>query len=142
MLSLTRLTPFHGTAFAPFRDFEKLFPEAFADHGLAPAADVVETAEGVRVKIDLPGHDPASIQVNLEGDTLTIQSERKAETEQKGETWRSTERRFGSFARSFVLSGTLDGSRTEAKFENGVLTVTVPKKEEAKPRTISVKVEK
>jgi HSP20 family protein len=107
----------------------------------APPADIVETQAAIEVTVDLPGHDPKSVEVKLENGVLTIQSERKQErrTEQDGVL--RAERSFGQFARSFELPDTVDSSKVEAKFEHGVLTVTLPKREETKPRTISVKVQ-
>lgn len=108
---------------------------------LVPPADVLETESEIQVKVDLPGHDPKSIQVKLEGDTLTIQSERtEAKREEKGGYLRA-ERRHGVYARSFVLPNLVDGQRCEARFENGVLSISVPKREEAKPRVVDVKVQ-
>lgn len=103
---------------------------------------MLETEDAVQVKVDLPGHDPESIKVKLDGDTLTIQSERKQEEKHEGKGYRRIERSYGSYARSFVLGRGLDASATQARYENGVLTVTVPKKEEAKPKSIEVKVQK
>jgi HSP20 family protein len=105
-----------------------------------PQTDIVETEEQLQLKVDLPGHDPKSIQVKLEGDTLTLQSERKTESEQKGAHSLRSERSHGVFARSFVLPATVDGSKCQAAYENGVLTLTMPKREEAKPRAIEVQV--
>ncbi len=129
-------------ALAPFTsDFDKLFRGfAFGDaSGLSPAADVVETENEIQVKVDLPGHSAKDIEVKLEGDTLTIQSERKAEKQEKGENYLRTERSYGQFSRSFVLPSIVDGSKLEARYVNGVLTVTLPKREAAKPRVIEVK---
>jgi HSP20 family protein len=146
MKSLIRFDPFRtdGFALAPFADLDRLVERAFGGLPVAsthaPAADLVETPEALELSVDLPGHDPASIKVDLEGDTLTIRSERKHQGEQKGEGYRRYERAFGTYARSFVLPGTFDPAATQARYVNGVLTVTVPKKEEAKPRSIEVKV--
>jgi HSP20 family protein len=102
---------------------------------------VQDSESQLLVQVDLPGHDPKAIQVRLEGDILTIQSERKQENQlgEKGST--RTERRYGTFARSFVLPKTVDTTRCEARYENGVLTLTLPKREEAKPRTVQIQVQ-
>ena len=105
-----------------------------------PQTDIVETESELQLKVDLPGHDPKSIQVKLEGDTLTLQSERKSERQQKAAHYLRSERSYGSFARSFVLPSTVDGSKCQAAYEHGVLTLTMPKREEAKPRAIEVQV--
>jgi HSP20 family protein len=107
----------------------------------APPADVVETQTAIEVTVDLPGHDAKSLDVKLENGVLTIQSERKQERRTEGDGVLRAERSFGQFARSFELPDTVDAGKVEAKFENGVLTVTLPKREETKPRTISVKVQ-
>lgn len=112
-----------------------------ASTAAVPAADVVETAEGLQVKVDLPGHDASSIEVKLEEGVLTIRSERRLEKAAEGETVLRRERVSGAFSRSFGLPTTVDPSRVEAKFEHGVLTVTLPRREEARPRVIEVKVQ-
>jgi HSP20 family protein len=150
---ITRWNPFHrtpselipfGSALALSTEFDNLFRD-FARGGfsqlvsLNPAADIAETENSIQVKVDLPGHSAKDIQVKLEGDTLTIQSERKQEKEEKGENYLRTERSHGLFSRSFVLPSSVDGSKPEARYVNGVLTVTLPKAEAAKARVIEVK---
>lgn len=109
-------------------------------YGLSPAADIVETEGAFRVVLDLPGHDPKAIQIQVENQTLTVQSERKHGEDVKDATVHRGERPYGTFFRSFALAATLDASKVEAKYENGVLTIVLPKREEAKPRTIEVHV--
>jgi HSP20 family protein len=109
-------------------------------YGLAPAADVLETEADYRVVLDLPGLDPAAIKLEVENDTLTVQAERKQPALAKGEALHRTERPFGTFFRSFTLPKTVDGARVEARYEGGVLVVVLPKREEAKPRSIAVQV--
>ncbi|HYD43312.1 MAG TPA: Hsp20/alpha crystallin family protein [Anaeromyxobacter sp.] len=109
-------------------------------YGLAPAADVVETEGEYRVLVDLPGVDPAAIQLRVEKDTLSIQAERKQPATQAGETVHRSERSFGTFYRSFTLPTGVDASRVEAAYDAGVLAVKLPKREEAKARTIPVSV--
>jgi HSP20 family protein len=120
-----------------FRDFAS--GDSSQQVSLNPPADIVETQGEIQVKVDLPGHTAKDIQVKLEGDTLTIHSERKTEGEQKGENYLRTERSFGVYSRSFVLPATIDGSKPEARYVDGVLTVTLPKSEAARPRVIEVK---
>jgi len=116
-------------------------PEAgWRGHGLFPAADVVETEAAFRVVLDLPGHDPKEIQIQVENDTLTVQAERRFTEPAKDETVYRGERPHGTFSRGFALPKTVDATKVEAKYENGVLTVSLPKREEAKPRTIQVSV--
>jgi HSP20 family protein len=132
-----------GASLSP--DFDNLF-QNFASFGrgdlpsqFAPPADVIETEDAIQIKMDIPGHSAQDIQVHLEGDTLTIRSERKVEKQVAGKSLR-TERWAGVYSRSFVLPETVDGSKPEAKYADGVLTVTLPKREEAKPRLIKVEV--
>ncbi len=109
-------------------------------YGLTPAADVVESDAAFRVVLDMPGHDPKAIQIQVENETLTVQAERKFAEPEKGETVHRSERAAGTFFRSFELPSSVDGSKVEARYEDGVLTVVLPKREEAKPRTIQVNV--
>ncbi|MFZ5445929.1 MAG: Hsp20/alpha crystallin family protein [Myxococcota bacterium] len=129
-----------------WREFDELFRDvnAVAPNGsnqLVPPADVVETDKAVEIHLDMPGIAPDAIDVKLEGNQLTITAERKEEklSEQKG--WIRRERAVGSFSRSFTLPTTLDGTRPEATYRHGVLTVTLPKREEVQPRSLKVKVE-
>ena len=109
-------------------------------YGLAPAADVVESEGDYRVLVDLPGIDPAGIQLRVEKDTLSIQVDRKQPQALAGETVHRSERSFGTFFRSFTLPRGVDATRVEAGYDQGVLTVKLPKREEAKARTIPVNV--
>ena len=123
-----------------FRDVALPSPAFQQGQALAAPADVVETENGFEVKVDLPGHDPKSIDVKLENDTLTISSERRPDSRSEKDTWIHAGRPTGVFTRSFTLPSNVDGSKVEASYENGVLTVFLPKREEAKPRMIQVKV--
>lgn len=151
---LNRWNPFELTsngavAVGPLaRDLDNLFRELTAPareesatRGFVPATDIHETEVSLTFQVDLPGHDPKAIDVKVEKDVLTIHSERKAEPAGEGVKARRLERGFGVYARSFVLPRTVDTSKVEARYENGVLTLTLPKREEAKPRVIEVKVQ-
>lgn len=109
-------------------------------YGLAPAADVTETESDYRVLMDLPGIDPNAIQLRVEKDTLTIQVDRKQPQTAAGETVHRSERAFGTFFRSFTLPTGVDAGKVEAAYEQGVLAVKLPKREEAKARSIPVSV--
>jgi HSP20 family protein len=146
---LNRWNPFDmsqgAVALGPLmaKEFDQLFRELSVrqpgSRELVPPADIYETAEGITLQVDLPGHDPRAIEVKVENDTLTLKSERKAERSEKDGA-RRLERSFGVYARSFVLPRTVDTSRVEARYENGVLTLTLPRREEARPRVVEVKV--
>ncbi len=104
-----------------------------------PALDVYQTPNEIVVKATVPGVKAEDVSIDITGDTLTIKGESKAEQEIKREDYLYQERRYGSFARSVVLPGGLKTDRTEATMEDGVLTLTIPKAEEVKPKAISVK---
>lgn len=105
-----------------------------------PAVDIYETAESIVIKAELPDVDQKDIDVRIEDNTLTIKGERKHESEVKKENYHRIERYFGSFQRSFKLPATVNQEGVSANCEKGVLTVTLPKKEEVKPKQISVEV--
>jgi len=105
-----------------------------------PAVDVFEDAEGITFKFELPEVDPKDVDVRLEDGTLTVRGERKLEREDKREGYHRIERSYGVFARSFTLPATLDSEKVTAEQKNGVLRIFVPKRAEAKPKSISVKV--
>ena len=100
--------------------------------------DVRETDERFEVTVDLPGIEPDDVSVTFEDGVLTISGKREISSDRSDETFHRIERSYGSFARSLRLPRTADGEKIEASFDKGVLTVTVPKAEIAKPRTIEV----
>ena len=105
----------------------------------APALDIYQTPSEIVVKAALPGVKPEDISVDITGETLTVKGESKAEQEAKREDYLYQERRYGSFSRSVVLPNGLKSDKAEATMEDGVLTLTIPKAEEVKPKKISVK---
>jgi HSP20 family protein len=109
----------------------------------APASDVIETENEIRVIVEMPGIRPEDLDVDIENNVLTIRGE-KHEERQEGDdrsTWHLSERRYGSFSRSFVLPRDVDQEGISAGFENGILTVVVPKAERARRRRIEVRAE-
>ncbi len=108
--------------------------------GWTPAVDVFEDTEGVTFKFDLPEVDGKDVEVRLEDSTLSIRGERKLEREDKREGYHRIERAYGTFARNFTLPPTLDPGKVTAEHKNGVLRIFVPKRAEAKPKSINVKV--
>ena len=108
--------------------------------GAAPAVDVYEDRENFVVKAELPGMKKEDIDVSLHDGMLSISGERKSEEKvEQGEVYRS-ERFFGRFQRTVALPTTVDAARIKAQYKDGVLTVTLPKAEEAKPKQIDVQV--
>jgi HSP20 family protein len=105
----------------------------------SPAFEVKETTDSFVVKADLPGVNESDLDINLHNNVLTVTGNRAAEERKDGESFTLYERQFGSFSRSFSLPDMADGERIEAKLDNGVLTLTIGKKAEAKPRKIALK---
>jgi HSP20 family protein len=106
----------------------------------APAVDIYETEHELVVKADLPDIDPKDLDIRVENNILTIRGERKFEKQVNEDKYLRVERSYGSFARSFTLANTVDAEAIKADYQNGVLTLTIPKREEAKPKQIKVNV--
>ena len=102
------------------------------------ALDVYETDEALMVKGALPGVRPEEVDISVTGDVLTIKGETKSEEETKEGNYHRRELRYGSFARSIPLPTRVNHDKAEATFENGILTVTLPKAEEVKPKSIKI----
>lgn len=140
----------------PFRDvfstqdrFNRLFNQTLSqvfgeeDRKLgtwAPAVDVFETDQNLVVKAELPGIDPKDVEIRVESNTLFLKGQRKFEIEVKEENYHRIERSYGSFTRTFALPGSIDAEKVSADYKSGVLTLTLPKREEAKPKTIKINV--
>ncbi len=109
----------------------------------APAVDITEDEDALVLQVDVPGIDLKDIDIRLENGTLTVKGERRFERKENGgRGYHRMERSYGTFARSFALPETVDPEKIRADYKDGVLTITVPKKEVAKPRTIKVEVNK
>jgi HSP20 family protein len=108
--------------------------------GWTPACDVYEDEEGVSLRFDLAGVEPKDVDIRFENGVLTVRGERKLEREDKRDNYHRVELAYGTFTRSFSLPATIDPEKIQASSKNGVLTVHLPKKAEAKPRAIQVKV--
>jgi len=137
----------------PRRDFARLQDEvnrlfdtslglnqSTESYGWTPSVDVFEDTEGVTFKFDLPEVEAQDVDVRLEDGTLTVRGERKLEREDRREGYHRIERPYGMFARSFTLPATLEADKASAEQKNGVLRIFVPKRPEAKPKSITVKV--
>ncbi len=105
-----------------------------------PAVDILETEDELVLKADVPEVELDDIDIRLENGTLTLKGERKFEKNEQHKGYHRIERSYGSFVRYFTLPESIDPERVRADYKNGVLTVTLPKKEVAKPRTIKVQV--
>lgn len=108
--------------------------------GWLPPVDIHEDSNNIYLKAELPGIKKDELNIAVEGDTLTIKGEKKHESEVKEEQFHVMERTYGSFSRSFSLPTNVDSSKVRADYKDGVLTLTLPKKEESKPKKIEVKV--
>ena len=146
MRTIARWDPFRGVTTLQDQ-INRLFNESFErtsdDSSLsawAPAVDIYETEHELVVKADLPDVDPKDLDIRVENNILTIRGERKFEKKVNEENYLRVERSYGSFARSFTLASTVNSDAIKADYQNGVLTLTIPKREEAKPKQIKVKV--
>jgi len=106
-----------------------------------PCVDVAETEDSFIVTAEVPGMSKDDIKISLSGNVLTLRGEKKEEKEEKERNYHRVERRFGSFTRSFTLPADIDASKVKAAYKDGVLKITLPKKEEVKPKEIAVTVE-
>jgi len=138
-------------SFRDLEDWERRFEDIFGrpmwrfpveERGWMPAVDVFEKDDKFVVKAELPGMKEEDIDVSVVGDTLTVKGERKTETEVEEEDYYRCERSYGSFYRSIPLPSTVDASKIEASYEDGVLEVTLPKIAEVKPKKIAVSAKK
>ena len=107
---------------------------------LTPRVDVVESEDAVTVTAELPGVKPEEVELTVEGDMLTLRGEKREEKEQKEKNYHRVERRYGSFTRSIHLPSSVDAEKVSAHAKDGVLTIEIPKREDAKPRKIQIDV--
>ena len=139
------------TRWEPWRDLAKLqdevsrlFDERFFKQGESvgwtPACDIFEDEEGVVLRFDLAGVEAKDVDIRFENGVLTLRGERKLEKEDKRDQYHRVELSYGTFTRSFSLPATVDAEKIRAEAKNGILAVSLPKKPEAKPRTIQVKI--
>ena len=146
MRTLARWEPFHGATTLQDqvnRLFNDVFERKAEESSLtawAPSVDIYETEHELVVKADLPEVDSKDLDIRVENNILTIRGERKFEKKVNEENYLRVERAYGSFARSFTLANTVNSEAIKADYQNGVLTLSIPKKEEAKPKQIKVNV--
>ncbi len=146
MRTLTRFEPFRGASTLQDQ-INRLFGDVLersADESnltaWAPAVDIFETEHELVVKADLPDVDPKDLDIRVENNILTIRGERKFEKKVNEDQYLRVERAYGAFSRSFSLANTVNSEAIKADYQNGVLTLTIPKREEAKPKQIKVNV--
>ena len=147
------LVPWGDRAWAPFkelrREMNRLFDSVLHDTSAAttsttawsPLVDIKENQEGYEVNAELPGMARDDISINVTGNTLTLSGERKRESEEKGDNYHRVERYFGKFPRSFTFPEEIEPAKISAVYKDGVLTIRVPKSEQAKPKQIEIRVE-
>src|SRR5437016_7823415 len=142
MRSFNTMSLTHYDPLASLRQFEdaftRFFTEPQSNRPWAPSVDIYETENELVLKADLPDVELKDIDVRVENQTLTIAGERKFEKKDGEKGYHRIERSYGSFVRSFAVPNSFDTEHINAAFSNGVLTVTLPKKEAAKPRQIKV----
>src|SRR5258707_10148409 len=145
MATLDRWEPFRGTS--PDTQLNRLFNDFFGratqDQNLttwAPAVDIYESEHELVVKADLPDVKPEELDIRVENNILTIRGERKFEKKVDEKNYLRVERSYGSFSRRFALANTVNSEAIKADYKDGVLTLTIPKREEAKPKQIKVNV--
>ncbi len=145
-MTLTKYDPFRDVMDFPsgFRSFadavNRMLSEPPSGRPWTPAVDIFETDNELVIKADLPEVDMKDIQIEIENGTLALKGERKFESGNKGAGYHRIERSYGSFARYFSLPDTVETDKVKADYKSGALTVTLPKKELAKPRTVKVEV--
>jgi len=105
-----------------------------------PAVDIAEHDDEYLVKVELPGVNKEDVKITIESNVLTIRGEKKQEKETKKENYHRVERNYGSFQRSFTLPSTVKSDKIDASYKDGILSISLPKAEEAKPKQIEVKV--
>jgi HSP20 family protein len=148
-MAMTRFDPFRDLAVLQDR-MNRLFNDSYGSRGgdesllnrgaWTPAVDIYEVDGALVLKAELPDVNRDDIDVHVENNTLTLRGERKVDQEIKQENFHRVERAYGTFVRQFSLPATVDGAKISADYRNGVLTVTLPVREEAKPRSIKINV--
>jgi HSP20 family protein len=151
-MTLTRFVPFRSPLAdvavlqnrlnSIFSDFARpdVEDESLAMGNFIPPVDVYEDAHELVLKLEVPGIKQEDLDVKLENQTLTVKGERKFEKNEKEENFHRIERRYGNFTRSFTLPQTVDAGVVKANYENGVLTISLAKKEAAKPKQVKVEI--
>ena len=151
-MTITRFTPFRAPLSdvallqnrlnSIFHDFGRTAgeDESLTAGNFVPAVDVYEDAQKLVLKLEVPGIKQDDLDIHVENQTLTVKGERKFEAEEKEENFHRIERRYGNFARSFSLPQTIDTEGVTATYDAGVLSISLAKKAEAKPKQVKISV--
>jgi HSP20 family protein len=140
MSTAVTLDPFNGLRL--FEDaVTRLMSEPRANRPWSPAVDILETEDALTLKADLPDVKIEDIDVRVEHQTLSLRGQRKFAKEENVKGYHRIERSYGEFVRTFAVPQTVDTERVQADYKNGLLTITLPKKEAAKPRQVKVAVQ-
>ena len=137
-----RFSQLFNQPFGPFRAFGPGNEQSLTAANFIPPVDVFEDQHTITVQAELPGIEEKDLDISLENNILTISGERKMENEEKKENFHRIERSYGRFTRSFTLPPTVETENVNAEFNNGVLKITLNKREEAKPKQIKIGVGK
>jgi HSP20 family protein len=139
MSTAITVDPFQGLRF--FEDaVTRLMSEPRTSRPWSPAVDIMETEDALTVKADLPDVKIEDIDIRVENGAMTLKGFRKFEKDEKVKGYHRIERSYGEFVRSFAVPNTVEADKVAAEYKNGVLTITLPKKEAAKPRQIKVEI--
>ena len=142
-MTITRWTPIHDLAAVEVdqlnRMFSSVFGEPFAAAGWTPAVDIFEAANhDIVIKAELPAMKKEDIKVTVEQNVLALEGERKFDDTVAKDQYHRLDRGFGQFRRTFTLPATIDSSRVSAAYADGVLTITIPQREDAKAREVAI----
>ncbi|MFN7875722.1 MAG: Hsp20/alpha crystallin family protein [Pirellula sp.] len=131
---------------APFQEMEDIVERLWSDQGdglsiqlLAPPLDMTETDKEIKLRMDLPGISPKEVDIQVNGNQLTVSGERKEENEENGYTYHRLERRIGKFSRTVLLPCQVEDEKVDARYQDGVLNITMPKTVAATTRHIEIK---
>ncbi|RKZ01375.1 Hsp20/alpha crystallin family protein [Candidatus Fermentibacteria bacterium] len=140
MLYRKQLQPY-DVAYSLGKLVDGLWPDKGEDTGTdwMPPVDICEKADSIEFKVELPGIPRDEIEVEVSNGVLTVRGEKKMQEEKKGDTWHRREFSYGSFVRSFTLPSDMKSEEAEASFNEGVLTISIPKEEKALHRKIEIK---
>lgn len=145
MLNIVRREPGYGWGLLNLKDeMNRMFRNFFEEYDQrgslwAPSVDIVEENDRLELTAEIPGVDKKDVKISVQDNVLTIEGQKKQEYEEKNDSYYCCERSFGRFSRSFTIPSNVDSEKIKADYKDGILTLTLPKVEEAKPRQIEIK---